>query len=95
MWIHCFKKKQLACVETKLAFSEEDEIAVLDADTKFLLMESFHLGNGLNYSRVWWKGENQLWLEISTEKWVLCLPSVFKKKDLLQLLEIKDSKQLF
>ena len=46
------KKKKLACIGAKHALSEEDEIAILDADTKFPLLESFHVGDRLNGSHL-------------------------------------------
>lgn len=46
------KKKKLACIGANLAFSEEDEIAILGADIRFLLVESFHLGDSLNCNQV-------------------------------------------
>lgn len=36
----------------KLAFNEEEEIALLRAHTRFLLVESFRLDAGLNCSHV-------------------------------------------
>lgn len=42
--------KKLACIGAKCAFSVEGEIAVLDADTEFPLLESFHLSDRLNCS---------------------------------------------
>ena len=84
----------MAWIGESCAFSEENEIAVLDGERKSPLVESFRLGGRLNCSHMRWEGESHFWLEIFTERWVLRLPFLFRKKDLLQLPEIKDHRQL-